>query len=92
VAQPVEFTGRDAGLDVRRDEVERLRCETASLAHALEAFGAVKLDRSLVAPPIVDAVVFDVVRILHNPYLACDFGGNKTRDRAWTAGAPPLKS
>ena len=65
------------GCDVGRDEVERLGRQAAGPAHAFEAFRAVQLDRPLVAPPIVDAVVDEIAGTAHAPYLASDAGRNK---------------
>src|SRR5690606_20973237 len=53
VAEPVELAGRDAGPDVGRDEVERLRGQPARPAHAVEALLAVNLD----GPPFRDGLV-----------------------------------
>ncbi len=47
VAEPVERIGGDAGLDMRRDEVQHLRREPAGFAHALEALGPMELDAAL---------------------------------------------
>ena len=91
VAELVELAGGDAGLDVRRDEVERLGRQAAGPAHAGEAFGAVELDGALVAPPIVVAVVDEVAGTAHGPYLACDIGGNKAVRRL-ARRRPPLVS
>jgi len=77
VTELVELARADARLDVRRDEVERLGRQPAGQAHAFEAFRAVQLDGPLVAPPIVDAIVFEVAGAAHGPYLACDTGANK---------------
>src|SRR6185312_7220716 len=78
VTEPVELGGGHARLDMGRDEIERFGRQPAGAAHAFESFGAVKLDRALVAPPIVDAVVLDIAGAAHGPYLACDTGRNKT--------------
>src|SRR5205085_6127024 len=77
VTELVELAGADARLDMRRDEVERLGRQPAGPAHAFEAFRAVQLDGALVAPPIIDAVVFEVAGTAHGAYLACDTGPHK---------------
>src|SRR4029077_12824481 len=78
VTELVELGGADAGLDMGRDEVERLGRQPTGTAHALETLGAMNLDRALVAPPIVVAIVDEIAGTTHPPYLACDTGRNKT--------------
>src|SRR4029453_8320236 len=72
VTELVELRGRDPGLDMGRDEIERLGRQPAGPAHALEALRTVQLDRALVAPPVVGAVVDEIAGTAHAPYLACD--------------------
>src|SRR5262249_15521606 len=92
VAKLVEFARADARLDVRRDEVERLGREPSGPAHALESVRPVQLDRTLVAPPIVGAIVDEIAGTAHGVYLACEMAAHKGAPAAWPAASPSLVS
>ena len=53
VAQLVQLAGGDAGLDMGRDKVERLRRQAAGPAHRVECLRVVDLDAAGVVTPIV---------------------------------------
>ena len=54
VAQPVQFSGRDARFDIGRDEVQRFGGKPAGTAHAVEFGRVVQLDeRAGAARPVV---------------------------------------
>ena len=85
MAEPVQFAGGDARLDMRRDEVERFRRQTAGPAHPVEPGGIVHFDAAgFVAPVVSGFGVVHAVAVVPGPVAAT---GNATASNKWLCRA-----